>query len=226
MIWIVGLVLAGLLVAVVFSLVVAIVMAIVELVLRVALGACLAIASGVVAGVAAEWLGWDGTLIGAAVATLGFVPAVLLVGRWRSSGLQRKVAVKRSADPSPPVTPLDPHGQAWTTACALAPTASLETARDASMQVLALSRAHALVDPDILDCATILRRHVPALVSETEALIATLSCDERSGAIRELVADLRALGAQAADVLARRKAGVREKLAVRRARLFGMEGMV
>ena len=94
------------------------------------------------------------------------------------------------------------------------------------MRVLALSDAKGMVDPDVLDCATVLRRHVPALVSETEALIATLSRVERSGAIKELVADLRALGAQAAEVLAHRESGVREKLTVRRARLFGMEGRV
>lgn len=226
MIWIVGLVLAGLLVAVVFSFVVAIVMAIVELALRIALGACLALAFGGVAGVAADTLGWDGTMVGVAVTTLGFVPAVLVVGRWRSSGSERKVAVKRSAGSSPSVTPLDPHGEAWATACALAPTASLETARDASMRVLALAEANGMVDPDVLDCATILRRHVPALVSETETLIATLSRAERVGAIKELAADLRALGAQAAEVLAHRELGMREKLAVRRARLFGMDGRV
>lgn len=94
------------------------------------------------------------------------------------------------------------------------------------MRVLALSETNDTVDPDILDCATVLRRHVPALVSETEVLIATLSRAERSGAIKELVADLLALGSQAAEVLAHRESGVREKLAVRRARLFGMKGMV
>lgn len=226
MIWIVGLVLAGLLIALAFSLVVAIVMAIVELALRVALGACVALATGFVAGVAADGLGWDGTLIGVAVTTLGFVPAMQMVRRWRSSRSQREDAAKHSADPSPSVTPLDPHGRAWATACALAPKASLETAKDASMRVLALSATDGMVDPEVLERATVLRRHVPALVSETEALIATLSRAERSGAIKELVADLRALGVQAAELLSRQESGVREKLAVRRTRLFGMEGIV
>ncbi len=221
MIWMVGLVLAAIVFAVLLSLVAAIVMVVIDIAVRLALGAGLAVAAGVFAGVAADGLGWDGTMSGVVVAVLGFVPALLLVGRWRSSAALRHAKGGHPSEPLITVAPLDPYGQAWATARRLAPKAELKSTQVASARVLALAERDGAIDPEILDCATMLRRHVPALVSETEELLATANRAERDVAVDELIADLRKLGEQAADLLARQGFSAREKLAVRRARLFG-----
>ena len=103
----------------------------------------------------------------------------------------------------------------------MAPKAALDRAQDPSARILALSEREGSINPEIIDCAIALRRHVPALVGETEELLATVDRAERRVAVAELVADLSKLGEGAADLLARQGLSAREKLAVRRARLFG-----
>lgn len=224
--WIVGMVVVATGLALLLSLAVAIVMAVIELVVRLALGAGLAVATGVVVGVVAAQAGADGTMIGLFTAVLGFVPALLLVGRWRSSMCAPHARVVRELATIIPEPPIDPYEQAWATARGFAPTASLDGAREASARIFAFSEREGSLDPEIIDCATMLRRHVPALVSETEELLATADRAERQEAVAELIADLRNLGRDAADLLARQSLSAREKLAVRRARLFGTEKAV
>ena len=221
MIWIVGLFLTAILVVILLSFVAAIVLVVIEIVLRLALGAGLAIASGVFAGLAADLLGWDGMISGVVVAVLGFVPALMLVGRWRSSAALQHPKHGHRSERVINLAPLDPYEQAWATARRLAPKAEIKSAQDVSARVLALAERDGTIDPEILDCATRLRRHVPALVSETEELLATSGRAERKVAVDEMIDDLRMLGNQATDLLARRNLSTREKLAVRRARLFG-----
>lgn len=87
--------------------------------------------------------------------------------------------------------------------------------------MIELTKRDGAIDPEVIDLATTLRRHVPALVDETEELLATAGRSERRIAVEELVADLIRLGEQASQLAARQGLSVRERLAVRRARLFG-----
>lgn len=221
MMWIVGLIVVATGLALLLFFVAAIVLAVIELVVRLALGACLAIAAGGVVGVVATQAGADGTVIGFFTTVLGFVPALLLVGRWRSSMHVPPAGDVRRAASAISDAALDPYEQAWATAREFVPKAALDGAQDASARILALSEREGSIDPEVIDCAITLRRHVPALVGETEELLATADRAEREAAVAELVADLRNLGLGAADLLARQGFSAREKLAVRRARLFG-----
>ena len=221
MIWVVGFVLVPLIGLGVVSLVLAIVTAVIELVVRVALSGALAAGLGIVAGVVSNEAGWDGALTGSLVSVLTFIPALLLVARPRSSPRSHKVGLASRDAVLPASNPLDPYSRAWATANQLAPRAGLAAAEQACTRVIELTKHDGANDLEVIDLATTLRRHVPALVDETEELLATADRSERRIAVDELVADLIRLGEQASKLAARKGLSVRERLAVRRARLFG-----
>ena len=221
MIWVVGFVLVIVIGLVIVPLVAAVVAAVIELFVRVALGGALAAGLGIVAGVLSNEAGWDGALTGSLVAVLTFIPASLFVGCQRASSRYRKVGPHSRDTVRPASTPLDPYSRAWATANLLAPRAGLATAEQACARVIELTKRDGAIDPEVIDLATTLRRHVPALVDETEQLLATADQSERRIAVEELVANLIRLGEQASELAGRQGLSVRERLAVRRARLFG-----
>lgn len=226
MIWVVGFVLVIVIGLVVVSLVAALVAAVIELFVRVALGGALAAGLGIVAGVLSNEAGWDGALTGSLVAVLTFIPASLFIGRLRASSRSRKVGPHSRDVVRPASTPLDPYSRAWATASRLAPRAGLATAEQACTRVIELTKRDGAIDPEVIDLATTLRRHVPALVDETEELLATADRSERRMAVEELVADLFRLAELASELAARQGLNVRERLVVRRARLFGARAEV
>ena len=221
MIWVVGFVLVIIIGLVVVSLLAALVAAVIELIVRVALGGALAAGLGIVAGVISNEAGLDGALTGSLASVLTFIPALLFVGRLRSSSRSRKMGPHSREAVRPASTPLDPYSRAWATANQLAPRAGLAGAEQACTRVIELTKHDGAIDPEVIDLATTLRRHVPALVDETEELLATADRSECRIAVEELVADLVRLGQQASELAARKGVSVRERLAVRRARLFG-----
>ena len=226
MIWVVGFVLVIVIGLVVVSLVAVLVAAVIELFVRVALGGALAAGLGIVAGVISNEAGWDGALTGVLIAVLTFIPASLFVGCQRASSRSRKVGPHSRGAVRPASTPLDPHSCAWATANRLAPRAGLATAEQACARVIELTKRDSAIDPEVIDLATTLRRHVPALVDETEELLATADRSERRVAVEELVADLVQLAEQASELATRQGLNVRERLVVRRARLFGARAVV
>lgn len=208
------------------SLMAAIVAAVIEFVVRVALGATLAVVLGIIAGIVSNEAGSDGALTGPLVSAFAFFPAVLIVGRLRSPSRPRKVGPESHEVDCPAYAPLDPYARAWATASGLAPRAGLAIAERACARVIELTKRDGAIDPEFIDLATTLRRHVPALVDETEELLARADRSERRIVVDELVADLIQLGEQASELEARQGLSVRERLAVRRARLFGARAVV
>ena len=221
MIWVVSFVLVIVIGVLVVPLVVAIVAAVIEFVIRVALSGLLAAAIGIFAGVVSNQAGWDGALTGGLVSLLTFIPALLVFGRLRSSSRSQNVGLHSRDAVRPASTPLDPYSRAWATASRLAPRVGLATAEQACARLIKLAKRDRAIDPEVIDLATILHRHVPLLVEETEELLATADRSEWCIAVDELVADLIRLGEQASELAARKELSVRERLAVRRARLFG-----
>ena len=223
MVWIFGLVAAvfGLgFLALVAAYIVRVVSAVIKLLVRLSLALVLAVGVGVVVGMLAGQNGADGALTGVFVALLAFLPALELVER-RPAGPARLPKVVFPAAELPSLAALEPFEAAWATARGLAPRNALEGAQEASMRLLQLVDRHGSFDPELVDYAVTLRRHGPALVSETEELLATADRVERRVAVAALVEDLVRLGQGASDLLAQQGFSARERLAVRRARLFG-----
>lgn len=202
-----------------------IVSAVIKLLARLSLALVLAVGVGFAVGMMAEQNGADGALTGLFVALLAFLPALELVGRAPAGAAHSPKApvapvVLLAAD-TPSLAALEPLKRAWAIARSFGPPKTLDSAQEASQRFLALIDQRGPLYPELIDYATALPQHVPALVSETEELLETADAGERRAAIGELVDDLRRLGEGASDLLAQQGFSARERLAVRRARLFG-----
>ena len=221
MIWVLGVILAVVGIAFLVTVGLALIGMLIELVVRLALATALSVAAGVGIGMVAGSAGEDGSEIGFLTAFLTFVPALILVARWRAPALTVPKPPPAWIEVPPPQAVSDPYERAWVVANALAPRSALDGSREACDRILVMVDRQVSIDAEIIDHAMKLRRHVPALVGETEELLETADAAERRIAITDLVDDLRRLGSGASALLARQGLSVRERLAVRRARLFG-----
>ncbi len=216
-----GMVIAMVGLVLIFLLGVALVLIVIELIARLALTSAFCAIAGVIAGICSHLAGADGTLIGSLTATVLFLPTLLLVNRWRSAFAFSSPSTKATLSEECSLVPLDEHARAWSTARNFAQSGALDSAYDASVRLLEIVDRRGSIDPELIELAVMLRRHVPALVDETERAIATATTNERRTAEAALVGDLQRLGAHASTLLRQRSAQAKEKLAVRRARLFG-----
>lgn len=228
MAWIIGSVLAivGLALLVVAAL--AIIMAIIELMIRVALAAALAGIVGCIGGIAVAQGGSDGIVAGVVVALFAFVPTLSSVWRWRSSATNRpvgrrsrqrrvlKVAPEIQIERKLGLTDAERLSVAWDSASKLAPQRELLGPRNACARFLAAFEAEADCDPENVELAVFIRRHVPSVVEETQAVLQDAAPDEREALVEGLVADLKQLGQEASDVSERLSAMARERLDIRR----------
>src|SRR5690348_5656026 len=121
MVWILGMVTMVIVFVLILAIGAAIVLVVIELTVRLVLALALAAGAGVAGGIIAHLAGVDGALTGVLGAVLAFLPALLLVSRWRSA------AAAPSASRKPPVIdmshslPSDPLERAWATGRKLAP---------------------------------------------------------------------------------------------------------
>lgn len=221
MVWILGMAVMALGFALFVAVGLAIVRIVIELAIRLALAAGLSVAAGVGIGMMAESAGSDGAVIGFLTAVLAFVPALVLVARWRAPASPVPEPPPARIEVSPPQPILDPYERAWVVATALAPRSALQNSKEACERILARADRQGSIGAEIIDYAMTLRRHVPALVGETEEVLETADAAERRVAITDLIEDLRRLGEGASELMGRQGLSVRERLAVRRARLFG-----
>lgn len=214
MIFVVGLVIVAVACAIIVAFAI-------ELLICIALALVLSAGAGIVAGMVAQQSAHDGTVVGIGIALLAFLPALIMASRRRLARLRARLDAAREPASGAPQRVLEPFEAAWATARGLAPRNALEGAQEASMRLRELVDRHGSFDPELVDYAVTLRRHVPALVSETEELLATADRVDRRAAVAALVEDLVRLGQGASDLLAQQGFTARERLAVRRARLFG-----
>lgn len=226
MMWIFGLVAVLVGIVLVLAIGAAIVLAVIELTMRLVLALALAAAAGVAVGIAAQMAGADGAVTGVLALILAFLPALVVVSRWRSAAATPSDPQKPLVVDGQPSVPSDPLERAWEIGRTLAPHGALDNAQTASTRLLEIVDREGSVAPELIDYAVMLRHHVPALISETNELLVMAGSLERRRTVAALIADLQALGEGASALVARRGADVREKLAVRRARLFGHESAI
>ena len=231
MTWIIGVALAfgGLLVLVVAA--VAIIRAIIELMIRVALAAALAAIVGCIAGIVIAQWGADGIVAGVVVTLLAFVPTLSSVWKWRrlaASGPDRRKAEPHRASEDASELQIERKlglahaarlAAAWNAASLLAPQSDLQKMREACARFLATFEAEADCDPANVELAVFIRRHVPSLVEDTQAVLRGASQEKREALVTGLVADLRQLGQEATDASERRSAIARNRLDIRRSHL-------
>lgn len=228
MAWIIGSALAIIGVAILFVAAVAIVVAVIELLVRVTLATGLAVLCGCVAGIAADHLGADGMVAGVIVSLLAFVPALLSVWKWRNyranvsdgpgAGTQRviEVAPEIQIERKLGLTDAARLSAAWDKASQLALQSDLSRPRLHCARFLAAFEAEVDCDPANVELAMFIRRHVPGLVDETQAVLHDAVPEEREALLAALVADLKQLGEEACDASERRSGMASERLRIRR----------
>ncbi|GAA3804519.1 hypothetical protein GCM10022600_28380 [Qipengyuania pelagi] len=214
------------------------IMALVEMVWRVVLGTLLAAAIGIVAGIWASGEDLDGGMIGVLSALVAVIPAIWLVGRERSRRAGRRNLASRETEfrpidpprPAPAPSPEDRYGltrdarlgDAWRNAARLAPSYEMNQARDDTARFLAKADSATSPDMDLIEYAAFIRRHVPELVHETEAVADISGEAEREETIAEMERDLLRVGHDARRRLQRFDDAARSSLAIRRRR-FAMQ---
>ncbi len=232
MMWFLGLVLAVFVCGFVVVVGMAILRAIIDLMARLILAASAAIAVGVGAGVIAMQSGADGMTVGILVVLLAFLPALLVVGRWRNRTGKAMDAEPSHTVPGVELSPIpakpiertlflrdaDSLANAWDDALRMAPGEALGDDREICARFLASFEATADIDPAATDLATFIRRHVPGLVAETRAVVEGAERDEQCEAIAAMVANLRQVTGDARAALASRHVTARERLGARRIR--------
>lgn len=228
MTWLIGSVLAIVGLALLVAAVVAIIMAVIELMIRVALAAGLAAIVGCIAGIAAAQWEADGIVAGVVVTLFAFVPTLLSVWRWRSlaqNGLDgRRAGTPRGIEAAPErqierklgLTGAAKLSVAWDSAFKLAPQRDLRGPRNACARFLAAFEAEADCDLANVELAAFIRRQVPSMVEDTQAVLHDAAPEEREAVVAGLVADLKQLGQEASEVSERRSAMARERLDIRR----------
>lgn len=228
-IWIVATVLLLVCVPLLLTLAVAMIVVAMELMVRVVLAVGLAVLIGCAAGLVASQWGHDGFIAGAFGFMLALVPALVSVWRWRSASAvkPRHRAIVRvvSKAKSPAKIPVERElgltdevrlSAAWDTASRLASGTVLDQSRTSCARFLANFEAEADCDPRNVDLAVFIRRQVPALIDDTQAVLHNASPEEREETIAALVAALEQLGQEAAAVSERRSAHAMERLDLRR----------
>ena len=241
MIWIVATILLIIGLVSLIAIAVALVTIVMELIVRVAFAAGLAMLIGGVGAIAAALRGADGVLVGAFAFLLAFVPALVSVWRWRSSRAdkldRRGARAQRAGKPKDAskvpierqlgLTDADRLSAAWDKASRLASENALGKPRKACARFLKVFEAEADCDPGSVELAMFIRRHVPALVDDTRAVLHAASSQEGEGAVAGMVAALKQLGEEAAAASERRSAHARERLSLRRdhfARRYAAQG--
>lgn len=201
-----------------------------EIGFRLLIATAIVLGTGLVGGVTASQLGYDGGLSGLAVAALTVVPALLIV--WARRGpVLGKLGRQRAKAPGPAIAeassskPIEQTlglkdaavlSSAWEDAQRLAPRDALDEDRNACAKFLASFAASADCEPAAIELATMIRRHVPGLVSETRTVVDGADEDERREIIDAMVADLRQVGSDARAALADQHLAARERLGIRR----------
>jgi hypothetical protein len=224
-----GMILFAILAIVAVALAIAILRYLLEIGLRLLLASAIVLCSGLAGGAIASQHGYDGGQSGVVVAALTVIPALLIVWAWRGSvsdRLGRRIAkaprpvfIDDTAKPIEQMLALEDSGMlstAWADAQRLAPRDALDEDRNACAKFLASFAASADCDPAAIELATMIRRHVPALVSETHAVVDGANEEERSEIIDAMVADLRQVGIDARAALADQHLAARERLGIRR----------
>lgn len=189
-----------------------------------------AMAAGAVVWLLALLAGSDDALAFGAASALVTLPLII----WGRSRTDRTLAsgfdFDRALDqPSPPRQPVQSEPEiapepehdhavtkAWANVSELLPidAGQLADARAYCAQVLRASDDDGL-DAELLDCAVLIRRHLPELVQRTLDLMPEASADERDDLARELVESLNAIGRRSEEALAEGRAQRRSALSVR-----------
>ena len=211
---------------------IAIVMAIIEFALRLTLAAALSVFVGVVAGFSASRWGYDGPISGTVAALLTFIPAFVLVWRWRDSRWSKRS--KSVAKQAPQAEICVPHKlpieedlglensadlvAAWDTAQQIAPRESFETDRERCARFLRMFDTSDDCGTEEIELAMFIRTHVPGLVSETQKVLNGADECEQDEAIAAMIAGLRQLGGDARVALENRHQAARERLSIRQER--------
>lgn len=218
--------------AVLLVVAVALLKLIVAFVVRVALAFLLSLSIGFVGAAIADHLFYNAVLVGFGLWFVSFPAALIMIWKWRgplSDEFERPPVEKPSKPERPKLRDYDIERElglveaealasAWRSAIALAPVAGLDTPRTSCARFLAAVEKSADNDPAALDTVVFVRRHVPGLVSETEAVLASADADERGELIASLVEDLHKLGRDCEEDLGQLHAAARDRLKVRRFR--------
>ena len=116
---------------------------------------------------------------------------------------------------------------AWANARDLIGSAEIEPAQRACERYLTAIRGRALLDPADHDLSLLIRRHVPALVQETRALMAFATANARDRLKAELVANLMMVAVEAEARTAAIATSTSDRLRVRQLRFASQfEGRV
>lgn len=201
------------------------------LVAKLLAGVFLASVGGVVLGLAAEtqWPG-VGALVGLFAAALCLVPGMRLawsLGNAAPAPTDNMTLRQHSPVTRPASAPgLEPAGDesvaaAWERALGLIPQeqAKLSEARRSCAALLQLHSTAAPADHEVIDAATLIRRHVPPLIRDTEKACRGADPDERRLLLAQLVGQLQTLADRADALTERAKQQAREELALRHAHL-------
>ena len=183
-------------------------------------GAAVAAGGGFLAALIVEALaGPDprtvGTLAGAILWPLA-TGGLLFWQDRAATALDRQLAKARR--PEPPAD--DDLARAWDVAGALAHRHGkrLDAARRACARLLHAADATPL-DVEAMDCAIIIRRHIPDLVSHTAALCESAGPDETSLLTNDMLASIEKIAADAERLNERERARLRQGLKVVRAHI-------
>lgn len=203
-----------------------------EIVVRLLLAVALAISVGVIGGAIAAYNGYDGGLSGLAVGFLALIPSLVAIWSWRGTVADRLKGRAPVAAPSVALIPLpqtpierslgledaEKLATAWLDAENLAGRSILGEPREACAQFLAAFEKADDCDLQAIELATLIRRHVPGIVSDTKAVLDGADAVERLEALAAMVTELQSLGHDAQEAFSRRHLAARERLDIRRSR--------
>ena len=109
---------------------------------------------------------------------------------------------------------------AWESAEIIAPEADLDKPRKACAKFLKAASEDPLSDVRTTELAILIRKHVPGLVADTNAVRGLVDCAEKEAATLFMIKELRALGDEAVDAAARIQQRAKERLLIRQTRLL------
>lgn len=203
-----------------------------EILVRLVIGLILAISCGAIVGYAAATGGFDGFVLGPVFALFLTAPFVSIVWRWRAA----RQAAKRRADTlsiysqvakrQPAIEEqleLDDVAallKAWECAMSIAPDAGLDQPREACARFLKAASQDPLSDIRTTELEMLIRKHVPGLVADTNAVRGLVDCAEKNAATLFMIKELRALGDEAVDAAALIQQRAKERLLIRQTRLL------
>lgn len=230
--WMIGLILKIVIGAILIVAVIALIKIIAEFLVRVVLALLLSVSVGFIGAAIAEHWYLDGMLIGVGLWLVSLPLSLILIWKWRGPLSERsepaQIARPRKTD-VPKLRDYDIERElglveaealasAWRSAIDLAPVAGLDRPRTACARFLAAVENSADNDPATLDTIVFVQRHVPGLVDDTQAVLATAGAEERGEEIANLVEELHQLGLDCEADLAELNARARDRLKIRRFR--------